>query len=253
MGDFVRHRSIHELTIDELASRQIGLRSRSSGVQYARKTVWDEKMKARYKVLSLCSKKNYGTHGLSILTMPGLHWEFERLLLNAREGRWWVKKNPIKRTYICAIENDPAVYRAMFKAMPGLHSENSFLTVIKNVPMYAAHSVCNRIIKRFLNCDFFNMAPGYEHEFDAAWLDFTGPVTDERMQVIQEFYKRNVRKTLIVTALASRFDQATNIELFEAGSLENWFQKCLPGKVEHCFKYKDSVPMIQYAVSKNHS
>jgi hypothetical protein len=236
------------LTVDELACRQIALKKASPGVSFARKKNSMEKNKARQKILSMLTWRRW-SKGLSILTLPGLFWTFEKQLLNLREGHWAVKKNPIHSTYICSIEIDPAVYRASFAYMPGLDHKSSVTTILtKN--MYAAYTVGTRVIPRYHNCNFFAMAKDYDHWFDVAWLDFNGPVTESRMEILKEFYSRNIRRYLIVTALCARYDQGTNITLAEAGSLEKWFEAELPGKVDHCFRYSDGVPMIQYAVGK---
>lgn len=239
----------YALTIDELASRQIGLRSVSGGVAFARKGKTTEKLKKHGKILRLFTRDAW-PKGLSILTMPGLKWEFERALLSLREGNWAQRTNPARSTHICGLEIDPAIYRASLAFIPGLKHNHSATKIIDG-PMWAAHSLETSAVRRYHNCDFYTMAANYEHAFDAAWLDFTGPLNEARMEIIKRFYNRNVRSVLIVTALAARTDMQTNVSMFNAGSLEDWYAKELPGKIEHCSRYMDTSPMIQYAVRKS--
>ena len=239
-------------SIDELAHRQIAANCRgkhlTGAVRYARKTEFSEKHKARSTILALLTKERF--EKLSILTLPSLSWEFENRLLALRESGWVYRNKATKRTYITGVEIDPAVYRAACLKMP--RGEDCAFISVPNSPMWTAHTMGSNCVNKFHNCDVFNLMKHCEYMWDAAWLDFTGPLSRQKIEDIQRFYFGKVKGTLIVTCLAARYDQATSIELEMFGELEGWFETLLPGKIEHCIRYQDGMsPMIQYAVSKS--
>jgi len=237
-------------SVEELAHRQIAANCRgniTSAVRYARKTEFSEKHKARSTILALLTREKY--EKLTILTMPSLAWEFENRLIALRESGWVHKSKQNKRTFVTAVEIDPAVYRAACLKIP--RGEECSIVNIPTSPMWTAHTVGTNQISKFHNCDVFALMRECEYLWDAAWLDFTGPLTRQKIELIQAFYLAKVKGVLIVTCLAARYNQSTAIDLEMHGELEGWLETLLPGKVEHCVRYQDGAsPMIQYAVSK---
>jgi hypothetical protein len=91
---------------------------------------------------------------------------------------------------------------------------------------------------------------GGRSAWDAVWLDYTGPLTVERLQLIEEFYARYVGRILIVTALKARFNENTTRAIARAGGHSNWLRAHLRGEVLHDLEYYDTSPMAQFAVRK---
>jgi hypothetical protein len=240
-------------SIEELAYRQIAAncrgKSMTGAVRYARKTEFSEKHKARSTILSLLTKDRFPGK-LTILTMPSLNWEFEARLLALRESGWIFKNKNVKRTFITGVEIDPAVYRGGCLKMP--RGDECAFVSIPNSPMWTAHTISSNIVSRFHNCDVFNLMRNCDVQYSVVWLDFTGPLSRQKIEEIQTFYDKRIKSILVVTCLAARYNQETSLELETYGELEGWFTALLPGKVEHCIRYQDGAsPMIQYAVRKD--
>jgi hypothetical protein len=245
----VRTGNPYSLSVDELACRQIAIGRRAGGgIAYARKIDHSNKNLARAEILSLFKRRKW-PKGLSILTMPGINWTFELRLLSLREGNWHRHASSTKRTHICAVELDPAIYTAATLCMP--RSTDSPIVTFVNSPMWTAHSTGSNAIRRFHNCDMYSLMEHNAHKFDAAWLDFLGPLSCQKMQKIKTFYEQWIGSIFIVTFLAARHEQEVTLDAELNDGLEGWLAKELPGKILHCFRYQDGAsPMLQYAVQK---
>lgn len=234
---------------EELAVHQITA-PLSGGIAFARKVEHEEKDRARLHVLEEFNSQRF-PNGLSILTMPGVNWKFERKLFGKREGDWFRKKSP-HRTYVTSVENDRVIYLGAITQMPGLQHSNSVNVVLPPTD-FAEHVVRNRWIGRyfFANVDDLMKAHPKDLPYDGAWLDYTGPMTEERMRVVKRFYNECIRDTLVVTALKARWNLHTSEAITRAGGYFEWMRKHLPGTILHELEYQDGPsPMAQYAVTK---
>ena len=238
----LKHGRLDTLETSELAVRVVARTTQSSGVMYARRSATENKDRARNAVLRLFSPKMY-PKGLSILTMPSMFWLFERGLLGMRERG---HKRP-KRTYICAIERDEAIYRAAIQWMPGAAESLAQLTS----PPYASHSMRTYQITRYHKCEIEGMARYEEAPFDAAWMDFNGQITTQRLELISRFWRTRIKRHLVITSRNNRYDANAVASIKEAGSVLNWVAPKIEGsRIIQYFEYKDSSPMIQMAFER---
>lgn len=201
------------LNMEELSIKLFMERQSDDRFNYARKKNNDAKSAARNRLVSLFSPRNF-PKGLSILTMPGYGWYFERALLGSREsGRRMRGSQRPRRTYICSIEHDEAIFRAALANMPGIRSGSH--TAIKLPPApYSTATYRSYAIQRFHRCQFRDLASYYivntQHSFDAAWLDFCGPLSFDMLILIQQFWQVSVRKILAITYMKSRGTKLSN-------------------------------------------
>lgn len=227
--------------------RDMALYSRtvpSGGALFAATERRDEKRAARMRVGDLFSWRAWPGK-LSIMTMPGMDWQFERLLLSMREKKWTRLTRP-DRTSITAIESDKRIFNAACRQIPGA----GFSTVRPVRPYaFAEQAMKTTFATLFLaNIDDFMCHIWSGGGWDAAWLDYTGPMTIERIKVISEFYHRFIGSTLIVTAMHGRWGADVSLEVKDAGSYCKWMQSYLPGETLHYIEYCDTAPMVQFAV-----
>src|SRR5580658_3991911 len=162
IGEVANYKPISQCGLEEIAMQQINMKP-SGGILFARKTEREEKDRARQKILDLFS----GSHrykGLSILTMPGLDWKFERKLLGKREGDWMHKKGP-HRTYLTCVENDRSIYHAALLRMPGLQQKDSVNVCLPPTP-FCEKSVRNRWIGRFFFANVDDLMQAQEVPYD---------------------------------------------------------------------------------------
>jgi hypothetical protein len=221
----------------------------SGGVLFARNTDGDAKTLARQYVLDLFHPDRWPDH-LHMLTMPSVQWRFERKLLGAREVGWLRADKP-RRTYFTSCESDRALYYAAVTQMPGLHTPNSALKPIRHYS-FAEMGVKTRYASFFFaNIDEMIQQDCWDSGWDAAWLDYTGPLNVKRMAIIKTFYQRYVRDILIVTALKARFSEDTMRAINRAGSHADWIRSHLDGEILHDIEYIDTSPMAQFAVRKD--
>jgi len=250
LGQIAYKKPIARLGMEELAARQRGIEPRG-GILFARNADGEEKSAARQRVLDLFHPIQWPLdQRLHLLTMPSVQWRFERKLLGMREG--WTRQCKPKGTYFTACENDRAIFYAAVSQMPGLHTPDSELKWIKPYP-FAEMGVKTRHASFFFaNIDDF-MAHDWKTkmaQWDAVWLDYTGPLTVERLALIKRFYRDSVSSILIITSLKSRFDRVTTDAVARAGSHSNWLRKHLKGEVLHDIEYFDTSAMAQFAVQK---
>lgn len=254
---FAAYKPLYRCDIEELAAHQRTI-DPSGGVLFARKPDGEEKTKARQAVLNLFSPEKWDG-SLNMLTLPSLTWRFERLLLGTREQGWLRKASP-RRTHFTGVENDRAIYFSGVSQMPGVETPHRLIKPVKrdgfpfaemaHKTRYASFFFAN--IDDFMAHDW--TPPPYReerrHGWDAAWLDYTGPLTRERLKLIAGFYERFIRSTLIVTALKARWNRETSDAIVRAGGHSSWLTKHLPGEVLHDVEYFDTSPMAQFAVRK---
>jgi hypothetical protein len=246
IGEVANYKPVSQCSMEELAARQRTIKP-SSGVLFARNADGEEKQAARQQVLDLFHPNKWN-RPLHILTMPSVQWRFERLLLAAREEGWFRRSFP-SRTVIMGVENDRAIYFAGIAQMPGLHTPDALMKRVTKFP-FAEQAVKTKYATSVFATIEDVMAHDWEHPWDAAWLDYTGQLTAERMDLIAQFYKRCISEVLVVTALKARWDKNANDAIDAAGGYFQWLRRRLPGEVLHELDYYDTSPMAQFAVRK---
>lgn len=249
IGQVACHKPLATLGMEELAARQSTLKP-SGGVLFARNADREEKSEARQHVVDLFHPIRWGEgRRLHMLTMPGVHWRFERLLLATREEGWMRAPKP-RNTWFTGIENDRALYFASVAQMPGLNTPNA-ITKRSALP-FAEMGVKTRYASFFFaNIDDLMKQTTWNDGWDAAWLDFTGPLTIERVGLIEPFYQKYIKDTLVITALKARWNQATSTAIEHAGSHSEWLLQYLEGEVLHNVEYNnDASSMAQLAIRK---
>ena len=241
------YKPLYRCNIEELAAMQ-HVRP-SGGMLFARNSDREEKDAARRQILELFTFDAWpGT--LRILTMPGLDWRFERKLLGKREGNWMRKAGP-SRTTITAVENDRYIYYSAATTMPGLHTKRA-LTRFEPAPSFAERTIRTKFIQRFHFANVDDLMLEATEKWDAVWLDYTGPLTKERLKLISQFYETSVRGILVVTALKARWNRETSDAIARCNGHSEWLQKHLPGEVLHDLEYFDTSPMAQFAIRRAH-
>jgi hypothetical protein len=250
--------SLTQQTIDELETRQRRVML-LGGVRFARKGKFEQKDAAREMILNLFSLENYPGE-IRIMTMPGVDWKFERLLLARREPGWTRGKRSYK-TYFTSAESNREIYFSSATQMPGIGLEsgsNSSLFVSSNSsrsfnrpPPFAEYAIKSRYCSFFF-CninDTIEYAIAHKWKLHGAWLDYTGPLTIKHLTTIAKFYRECITGTLAVTALKARWDRVTGVEINQFG-YEHWLHRYLPGEKLHFIEYFDTSPMLQFAVKK---
>lgn len=247
IGQVAYHKPLTRLGMEELAYRQRTIQA-SGGVKFARNVDGEEKRAARQHVLDLFQPDKWN-RPLHMLTMPGVQWRFERLLLGAREVGWMRATKP-KRTTFTSIENDRAIYFASVTQMPGLHTPNALVKRIRPFS-FAELGIKTRYASFFFaNVDELMAAEGWGNGWDAVWLDYTGPLTIPRLATIKKFYHLYVREILIVTTMKARWPRTTSTAIDRAGGHSEWLRKHLAGEILHDIEYYDTSPMSQFAVRR---
>lgn len=254
IGQVANYRPLAQCGMEELAARQ-GTIAPSGGVLFARNGGGVEKDQARQRVLDLFSPSAWPEH-LNMLTLPGLHWKFERQLLALRDPGWTRRSAPY-RTHFTGIESDRSIYFASVTQMPGTETPRRLIKPIKKEKF----PFCEFGVKTRHAAFFFANADDFiEHEFvpahherpgwDAAWLDYTGPLSGDRLEKIGRFFDKYIRRVLVLTALKARWNAKTSRAIMTAGGHSAWLRAALPGTVLHDIEYFDTSPMAQFAVSK---
>lgn len=174
-------------------------RVQRGGHAFARKAFRPAKEEARGWILRALSKRVW-PRGLTVLTMPGLNWTFERQLLHNRERAGALKRGKLHSTFISSIESDEAIYRASLKDMPGLVAT----LVDLPPPDCATRSLRTGLIQGYHRCAFEDYAYVNRAVLDAAWIDFNGPITQQRLDALIELWNKRIRYMLVVTAMRGR-------------------------------------------------
>jgi hypothetical protein len=216
IGEVATYRPLAQCGMEELAARQ-RIIVPSGGVLFARTTDRRQKAAARQKVLDLF-RPDVWNRPLHIFTMPGVHWRFERLLLSARQPDWSRTRNS-NGTIFTSIENDRAIYFAAAAQMPGVHTPDALIKPIKRERLanFSEMGIKTRYGAFFFANVFDLMVQDWGDGWDAVWLDFTGPLTAERLKLIRDFYHRYVREILIVTAMKARSPPSRTQEIIGDG------------------------------------
>lgn len=243
IGQVASYKPLHRCDIEELAAMQHA--RPSGGMLFARNPDREHKDAARQMILDMLTGDAW-PEPLSILSMPGLDWRFERKLLGKREGDWMRKAEPL-RTRITAVENDRFIYYSAAHKMPGLHTRRA-LTSMRTPAAYAERTIGTRFVDRFHFANVDDLMTESDEAWDVAWLDYTGPLTLDRLRLIARFFQSSVRRVLIVTALKARYRKDVAEAIVRAGGYWQWLRAALPGTVMHEHEYFDTSPMAQFAV-----
>lgn len=243
----IPYKALTRCNIDELAAQQVlnerALRN-TSGVMFARKVDHSEKDAARASILQILAS---APAPLFVLTMPGLNWTFEVGLLKQREPHWRLQQAVASMRLTC-VENDRFIYYSAVTKMPG--NKHCLLRSLAR-PDYAERAMGNGIIDRYVFANVDDLMQSGE-SFDVVWLDYTGPLSVDRMKRIQRFWRDSVRSTLIVTSLKARWNRETADTIVRNGGCMGWLRSRLQGRVLHEIEYQDGPsPMIQFAVQKD--
>jgi hypothetical protein len=243
IGQVASYKPLYRCNIEELAAMQ-HIRP-SGGMLFARNPDREEKDAARRQILDLFTVDVWPS-SLRILTMPGLDSRFARKLLGKREGDW-MRRAGTQRTTITGVENDRFIYYSAATTMPGLHTKRA-LTRLLPAPSFAERTMRTKFVQNFHFANVDDLMLETTERWDAVWLDYTGPLTKERLKLIEGFFHRSVRSTLIITALKARWNRETSDAITRAGGHSEWLRKHLPGDVLHDLEYFDTSPMAQFAV-----
>jgi hypothetical protein len=237
-----------EQDMESLAAIVRQRKNQSPGVNFARSQFsepWkDGKDDARAQILGLLSPLRRKTP-ISILTMPGITWHFEKNLLKLREPE--LAEGKVSRTSITSIEREPPIFVAALKDIPGADRG------LEHLPDDFMRSTCTMktpFIKRFHLTTFEEFAEVNTRLYTDAWLDFTGPLTERLLETIPYFWK-HIECTLTITTLNARWDRRTSNKVKRAGGAANLLMETLDQPLHfRTDRYIDTVPMIQTIFAK---
>lgn len=247
----IKYKRLGLCNIEELAAEQAARDRRQSqitgGVAFARKEGTAEKNLARREIVRLLTTCHM-PGPISVLSMPGLSWTFEHDLIAQRDPGWTKTRDPHRTRFLC-VENDRYVYYSAATKMPG--SRHGMVTRTLERPEYAETAIGNAAIGRFAFANVDDVILGDE-QFDAAWLDYTGPLTVERLDRIASFFQRCVRSTLIVTVLKARWNEKADRAAHRHGGYCEWAVSPFRDAIGlHAIEYQDGPsPMFQFACRK---
>jgi hypothetical protein len=242
--------------IPYLADRESLRRSRTAGQRYATARR-PAKNAARAELLRLLTRARHPAT-LSILTMPAMAWSFERALLHQREPASVLRVHAdaadrvasrTKRTAITAVEREPGIYAAALRAIPGA---DQGVAAWAEAPWFANRVLRTPLIARFYLSSVEQVLANAECYWHAAWLDFTGPLTPARCEVISRAWSEDrVRDLLTVTATPARTSQPLKREIDEAGGIAGYLRLICGGSVlVHALQYRDTMPMTQVTLAR---
>lgn len=202
----------------------------------------DEKDHARQDVARLFLPHRW-PQPLSILTLPGAKWHFETAVIRSR-GR---DKPMEEMTKVTALEREPPVYAASLKFIPG---HEAGYTYVPSEMKCSSGSLSTSFIHRFHCASFEDFAEETTETFDAAWLDFTGPITRGLVKALPIFWGK-LKSILVVTSLKARWSRDISDRVSRAGGVPQLLEKMLPGSTIFSVKeYNDTVPMVQVTLTK---
>lgn len=245
IGQVATYKPLARCDMEELAAHYGHGYNPSGGVLFARTGDREQKDIARKSIIELFTLSAWPDH-LSILTMPSAEWRFENKLLGRREGDWFRRGGPSK-TRITGIENDRLIYYSAVTKMPGLQTRRALVRSVP-APTFAEQGVRTKFVGAFYFANVDDLMAETTEAWDAVWLDYTGPLSLERMRIIKNFYQRSVRQILIVTSLKARWNKDTSAAIERAGGHSEWLRNHLEGDVLHDIEYMDTSPMAQFAV-----
>jgi hypothetical protein len=245
--------------IPYLADQENLRRSRTAGQRYA-SAPRPRKSAARNAILSDLTRARHPAT-LSILTMPGMAWSFERSLLAQREPASVLRDGGVhadaagrvagktKRTVITAVEREPAIYAAALRAIPGASCGIAHV----NAPWFANRALQTPLVRRFYLSSAEQVLQHAECYWHAAWLDFTGPLTPARCEVIgRAWAEGRVRDLLTVTTTPARTSQPLKREIDAAGGIPGYLRLiCVGSVIAAAVPYRDTMPMIQVTLARD--
>lgn len=237
----------------------------SGGILFARGQERGHKDEARRYIIDLLGDVERYPR-LSVLTMPGMSWRFENKLLGRREGDWANGASGPRRTAITAAESDRSIYFAAVTKMPGMIRDDwrtrgrlvpaevpNPVVSMETPPAWAECSVSNPWVERFHFANVDDLLASGDCCYDAAWLDYTGPLSVTRLAVIQRFWQQRIRPggALALTVLKARWQRPASQAMAAGGGHHEWVVRNLPGDVHHVCEYQDTgSPMYQIIVTK---
>lgn len=249
------NRPLSRMTIEEAIGHlsERANKDQQGGLAFARTKNRDQKGIARQAILDLFHPMRRPGY-LRMITMPGVTWQFERLLLALRDPGWMYGRASFRRnTHFTSVESDRAIFLASAVQMPGVAAADNRQTVktIKDYPFAQTGIKTQYAALFFANVDdFMKHSWPKESQWDAAWLDFTGPLTVERVAAIRDFYTKHIKETLIITALAARWNREAIKAIDRAGGHTQWIMDGLNSDIVHHIEYLDTAPMTQIAIRK---
>lgn len=220
-------------------------RLQTSGVAFARKahtSAMLEKNRARWRVIEAVSRGQW-PNKLRMLTMPGLEWTFENLLLAQRDydlhsDSWHAHQysnghfvgDKLATEFYC-VERDPAIYFAALKYIPAKR---------KGFEQLSPHSIRTKRINLyyFTDVETFIGDPNCPAA-DAAWLDFTGYMIPARLSRIRRFWREKCGSLLAITVLNARYPHHVRCKVQEFGSMTAWIAETLGGTLIDEYPYYD--------------
>lgn len=220
------------------------------GIAWARLDNRAEKQKAREDVLRLFTKEAFPK--LSILTFPGMKWEFERALMTQRERPKQLHSGGLENTTVVGLEREEAVYRAAVANIPrGVEGSRSARIRVFNTPSFATAAIGTRHLHRFFRCAFEDYAlkecgelgQGFRL-FNAAWLDFNGHIGPRRLEAMERFWSRQIESVLIVTILQGRTHTDVTAAINAHGSIERLLETRLTGSKCETATYYGAVMLL---------
>lgn len=228
-------------TIAATVSDKLRRGTESPGVAFARKTFWDDihqrKNSARGAIVQHFVPWAW-QKPLTMLTLPGSAWKFERALLRHREPSGL-------KTELTCLERDPAVFVVAVLDMPGNSSG-----YVQHVPdrISAAHLSTGKI-GSFLCTSFEDFAEDNIKVFDAAWIDLTGPLTSDVLRAFSQFWPC-VRTEIVVTSLRARWTGNVGRRVANLG-VAGVLASIATGSVVECdYDYMDTSPMSQVTLRR---
>jgi len=236
--DKLSDRRLCDVGVNIISDRLIRNKTSRSGIAFARKCNTQEKTMAREKIIRWFGL-NEIPFPLNMVTLPGLEWIFERELFAKRGSTLMVH----------ACESDEAIYRGALFQIPlrGIHE------TIRHYesPSWATATYSTPRI-RFYRARVEDLLQSNRLSANAAWLDFSGPLYDKRMQAVKTFWDRLSRTRFAITATMCRYrDDVTQEQVADAGGYVEWICDYLPGaKVREIYQYNDGIAMIQVVLDK---
>ena len=209
----IPYKPLSRCNLEELAAQQaMNLRTGRAygGSAFARKGECVEKDKARQAVFDLIGPQHY-----SFLTMPGINWLFESQLIKSRCPEWRALEQGFGYHLTC-VENDRFIYYSATTKMPG--NKTSTIHTLPR-PLYAERDQANGFIQRYTFCNVDDMLQTDE-AYNFVWLDYTGPLSVERMRVIKAFFESSTQlDVLVITSLKARWNRATSDTITRNGGI----------------------------------
>lgn len=173
---------------------------------------------------------------LKILTLPGLKWPWERLCLAIRGTEKLT-------TEIYSLENEPAIYKASLQFIPGgangisCTGGRTFVSTSKIVH-YELSS-----FEKFIE-------DGLCPQLDGAWLDFTGFITQRRLEALKALWSI-LSHSLTITSLKARHEFEVGQKIKKHGGIGMWLAQELGAySVADEREYCEGIPMHQITFRK---